>query len=113
MNGEFTVLITAIAEEMLRDIARRRGRESVEQLRALILDLRRNPEQKTQPLTGALRGFRSLHSGRFRIIVKVVRRTVRVYVVAVGWHASGSRDDIYEVAQRLLKRARIDPKSLN
>jgi mRNA-degrading endonuclease RelE of RelBE toxin-antitoxin system len=109
----FTVLITAVAEGMLRDIARRRGRAAVEQLRAVILDLRHDPEQQTQPLTGALHGLRSLHSGRFRVVVKVVRRTVRVYVVGVGWHASGDRVDVYQVVRRLIERGRIDADSLN
>lgn len=106
---EYRVVITATAEKMLKAVKKQRGRAAVEQLRELVLTLRTGPELKTEPLTGMLRGFRSLHSGRFRIVVRIVDRTITVYVVGVGWHASGERDDIYQLLQRLVERGSLDP----
>lgn len=107
-RSRYEVRMTASAEKMLKGLQRKRGRQAIETLRSIIMDLADSPLEKTQPLTGALRGLRSLHSGRFRIVVRVVERTVQVFVVGIGWHSSGDRDDIYQVLQRLARSGRLD-----
>lgn len=105
--GKYEVALTSTAIDMLRDIKRTRGKQTYEQLREAILDLAESPVEKTKPLTGLLRAFRSLHLGRFRVVVRVSDAEVRVYVVGVGWHASGDRDDIYQVLQRMASEGRL------
>jgi mRNA-degrading endonuclease RelE of RelBE toxin-antitoxin system len=104
---QYEVFITQTCKKTLKAIKKKRGEEAVRQVQALILDLAINPEQKTQPLTGMLKGFRSLHAGRFRIVIRINDRIVRVYVVGAGWHASGERDDIYQVLSRMLESGEI------
>src|SRR5438309_8231317 len=99
----YQVFITLTCKKTLKAIKKKRGVEAVQQIQELILDLAVDPEQKTQPLTGMLKGFRSLHSGRFRVVIRISERTVRVYVVGAGWHASGERDDIYQVLSRMIE----------
>ena len=58
----------------------------------------------TQALHAPLQAYRSLHCGRFRVIVKIVDHQVKiVYVMAVGWHESGSREDVYQSLQRAIR----------
>ena len=105
----YEVFITGTAAAHLRRIGKKRGRGALEQLHALIGDLTEDPESKTQALRGALSGFRSLHGGRFHVIIRISGRAVRVYVVAVGWHESGSRDDVYAALERAVRRGGIAP----
>lgn len=102
----YTVVITKPAEEMLGEL-RRFGKPGLMQIRAAIEALAVDPVRKTQPLQNELRGLRSLHVGRFRIIVEIVDRCVTVYVVAVGWHESGHREDVYRHVLRLIRSGRI------
>src|SRR5205085_11814453 len=87
-SARYQVVITATGERTLKDLLKKRGHQAIEQVRVVIQGLEEDPEQKTQPLTGMLAGFRSLHSGRFRIVIRIVHKQVRVYIVGVGWHAS-------------------------
>lgn len=109
----YEVLITETAAASLREIGRTRGRAALKQLRAVIEALAVDPEKQTEPLRGPLKGLRSKHTGRFRVIVRVAQRTVRVYVVYAGWHQSGSRADIYAAVERAVKAGMIDPSSLD
>lgn len=108
-NPTYTIIITQTCERMLKIIKKQRGRQTLDQLQALILDLRTEPEKKTQALTGMLKGFRSLHAGRFRVVVRVEQQVLRVYVVGAGWHASGERDDVYQILARMVERGTIEP----
>lgn len=66
------------------------------------------PEKQGKALLGELAGLRSLRASgqRYRIIYKVERGQVLVLVIAVGIRKEGSRRDVYELAQKLL-RARL------
>lgn len=52
-----------------------------------------------------LMGFRSLRTvgQRYRIIYRVDRNRVLVIVVAVGLRKEGDRNDIYRLAQKLVR----------
>ena len=66
------------------------------------------PSMSAQAARGELAGLRSLRSSgqRYRIICRVERSRVLVLIVAVGIREQGSRRDVYELAQKLL-RARL------
>jgi mRNA-degrading endonuclease RelE of RelBE toxin-antitoxin system len=102
----YEVVITESAKLMLKDL-KRHGKGTLEQLKRVIMGLATNPEGQTTELRAELKGFRSLHVGRFRIIIKIVEHEVKVYVVGVGWHESGDRDDVYQLVSALIKRGRI------
>jgi len=106
---EYTVEITATAGRHLSDLRKRLGKKVFLQLAQAIKNLSRDPEAKTQSLAGKLSAYRSLHVSRCRVIVRIDDKIVRVIVVAAGWHTSGSRDDVYQAAIRLLEAGRLDP----
>lgn len=108
---EYRVLVTARAAKGLKSLKKRP--DVLRQLRTAIEDLRNDPEGQTQPLAGELSQFRSLHVGRCRVVVKIDRTTVVVYVVAAGWHTSGARADVYALLKRDIKHGHIDPDQPN
>jgi mRNA interferase RelE/StbE len=64
-----------------------------------------DPDKQGKALGGALRGFRSLYvyQERYRVLYRVDRGLVQVMVVAVGIRKEGDRQDIYALAQKLLR----------
>lgn len=103
----YEVVLTETASKMLRDIKRKRGRQTYEQVKAAIQDLSQKPVQKTQALTGLLGEFRSMHLGRFRLVVKIAEAKLVVCVVGVGWHTSGDRNDVYRILERMARRGTL------
>jgi mRNA interferase RelE/StbE len=96
------IVITAAARLMLDKISDCRVRE---RLRDAIDELASEPELRGKPLVGDLKGYRSVRAvgQRYRIIYRVERLTVTVAVVAAGIRKEGSKEDIYTLAQRLVK----------
>ena len=98
----YEVLLTDHAKKNLAEL-KRFGKKTLRQLHSLLADLRNDPYGMTQPLHAPLKAYRSLHCGRFRVVIKIVDSQVKiVYVMAIGWHESGSRDDIYQSLQRAI-----------
>ena len=66
--------------------------------------LAESPEQG-KPLVGELAGFRSVRAvgQRYRIVYRVERREVVVVIVAVGRRQASNKNDIYELAKKLLR----------
>jgi mRNA interferase RelE/StbE len=64
-----------------------------------------DPEKQGAPLRGELIGFRDLRAvgQRYRIIYQVSASDSVVYVVAVGRRRSGARDDVYQLATKLVR----------
>ena len=96
------IVITAAARLMLDKISDQRVRQKVgDAIDALAFE----PELRGKPLVGDLKGYRSVRAvgQRYRIIYRVERLTVTVAVVAAGIRKEGSREDIYALAQRLVK----------
>ncbi len=58
-----------------------------------------------KPLDEDLAGYRSIRAvgQRYRIIYRVERSIVTVVVVAAGIRKAGSREDIYRVAEKLIR----------
>ena len=66
--------------------------------------LAESPEQQGKPLVGELAGFRSVRAvgQRYRIVYRVERREV-VVIVAVGRRKARDKNDLYELAKKLLR----------
>ena len=108
MTGDrFRVRLIAEAKDMLRRIGKTYGKNTYEVIRDKILDLESDPGKKGEPLGGPLQGLYSLHYSRFRIIYRIHEDEVEVIVVGAGYHASRSRDDIYQVIRRLVESGQL------
>ncbi len=65
--------------------------------------LSEEPNKQGKMLLKDLSGFRSIHAaGRYRIIYKVDKQTVIVYILAAGIRKQGDKKDIYKIAKKLL-----------
>ncbi len=98
----YRIVLTLTARSMLAAIPDRRTRERI---RDRIDGLVSEPDLQGKALLGELKGYRSLRATgqRYRIVYRVHQTQVEVLVVAVGRRAEGSRQDIYRLAQRLLR----------
>jgi mRNA interferase RelE/StbE len=67
------------------------------------------PDKQGKKLVKDLSGFRSvLAVGRYRIIYKIDKQTVIIYVLAAGIRKEGDKKDIYEIARKLLNAGLLD-----
>lgn len=103
----YRIALTLTARSMLAAITDRRTRERI---RDRIDGLAVDPDLQGKALLGELKGYRSLRAAgqRYRIIYRVHQAQVEVLVVAIGRRAEGSREDIYRLAQRLLRLRLLD-----
>ena len=93
-------MLQAITNRDIQDALRKR-------IRSLVTD----PEQQGKPLLGPLQGFRSVrvYRQRYRILYRVDRTEVFVFIVALGIRKEGDRQDIYTLAQKLLRSGLLGP----
>lgn len=76
-----------------------------------IEQLSEEPDKQGKNLVQDLSGFRSVHAaGRYRIIYKIDKKTVIVYVLAAGMRKEGGKKDIYKIAKKLLNAGLLDLK---
>ncbi len=63
------------------------------------------PEKQGKPLREGLMGFRSLRAvgQRYRILYALDTASLIVHVVAAGLRRAGARDDVYALAQKLVR----------
>ena len=108
----YRVQITETAKRMLRRIGKRYGKKVYGILRDQIADLEFNPKQKGQALRPPLEGLYSRHYSRYRVIYTVRDDAALVVAVAVGYHASGERRDIYAIVERLVASGAISREFL-
>ena len=67
------------------------------------------PDKQGKMLVKDLSGFRSIHAaGRYRIIYKVDKQTVIIYILAAGIRKQGDKKDIYEIAKKLLNAGLLE-----
>jgi mRNA interferase RelE/StbE len=67
------------------------------------------PEKQGKKLVKDLSGFLSVHAaGRYRVIYKIDKRTVIVYVLTAGIRKEGDKKDIYKIAKKLLDAGLMD-----
>jgi mRNA interferase RelE/StbE len=93
---------------MLEGISDRRVQELIAKR---IDDLKKDPDKQGKPLLGELSGYRALRAvgQRYRIIYHVEKNKVMVLIVALGIRKEGSRADVYELAQKLLRLGLLNP----
>jgi mRNA interferase RelE/StbE len=93
---------------MLREIT---NRDIQDAIRKRIRELVTDPEKQGKPLLGPLQGFRSVrvYRQRYRILYRVDRTAVVVMVVALGIRKEGDRQDIYTLAQKILRSGLLGP----
>ena len=66
--------------------------------------LAEEPDKQGKILVKELSGFRSIHAaGRYRIIYKVDKNIVIIYILAAGIRKQGDKKDIYQITKKLLK----------
>jgi mRNA interferase RelE/StbE len=73
--------------------------------------LETDPEKQGKPLREGLMGFRSLRAvgQRYRLIYSIDPDGRSVHVVAAGLRREDSRDDVYELAQKLVRLGLAPP----
>lgn len=88
--------------KMLEEISDRRIQEKI---RERIDTLKEEPEKQGKPLTGELTAYRSVRAvgQRYRIIYKVERDKILVFIVSVGIRKEGDRSDVYALAKKLIR----------
>jgi mRNA interferase RelE/StbE len=101
------ISITPTAMRMLTGISDRRIREKIV---AVIDRLVEEPEKQGKSMLGELAGFRSIRAvgQRYRIIYALKGDEIVVMVVAVGIRRDKARDDIYNLAKKLLRLGLLD-----
>ena len=102
------ISITPTAMRMLTGISDRRIREKIV---AVIDRLVEEPEKQGKSMLGELAGFRSIRAvgQRYRIIIYTLNGDeIVVMVVAVGIRRDKARDDIYNLAKKLLRLGLLD-----
>jgi mRNA interferase RelE/StbE len=101
------ISITPTAMRMLTGISDRRIREKIV---AVIDRLVEEPEKQGKAMLGELAGFRSIRAvgQRYRIIYTLNGDEIVVMVVAVGIRRDKARDDIYNLAKKLLRLGLLD-----
>ena len=101
----------ALARSAFECLGRIRDRRIREKIVERIDGLAEDPEKQGKALTAELAGYRSLRASgqRYRIIYRVEKQTVSVYVVALGLRKEGDRKDIYSLATKLLRLKLLDP----
>jgi len=107
MTSPYRVRLTPTAQTMLSAIKDRRIREAI---RDRIDGLAHDPEKQGKLLLGELKGLRSLRvvGQRYPIIDRVHEGNLEVIVVGIGRGREGDREDIYRLAQRLIRLGLLD-----
>jgi len=105
----YKIIIAPTALKALKAMTDRRMRELIVRR---IDDLMMEPEKQGKPLSGELSGYRSLRAAgqRYRIVYRVVRDRIMVYIVAIGIRREGSATDIYNLAKKLIRLKLITPE---
>ncbi|MDY6952775.1 MAG: type II toxin-antitoxin system RelE/ParE family toxin [Thermodesulfobacteriota bacterium] len=98
-----------ITDTCLGLIGRIPNRSTQRQIFNRIEKLSGDPDKQGKSLVKDLSGFRSVHAaGRYRIIYKIDKQTVIIYVLAAGIRKKGDKKDIYKIAKKLLNAGLLD-----
>ena len=103
---KYSILITDTCLRLIEKIPDKKIQRSILDR---IQKLSDEPENQGKKLVKDLAGFRSVHAaGRYRIIYKIEKRTVIIYVLAAGIRKEGDKKDIYKIAKKLLDAGLMD-----
>ncbi len=103
----YRVVLTTEAKQLLAGIQDRREQGV---LLTRLEQLAESPEQQGKPLRDDLTGYRSIRAigQRYRIVYQIVEAQVLVIVMALGRRKGGDRQDVYELASKLVKVFQVD-----
>ena len=103
---KYRILITDTCLRLIEKIPDKKMQSSILDR---IQKLSDEPDKQGKKLVKDLSGFRSVHAaGRYRIIYKIDKRTVIIYVLAAGIRKKGDKKDIYKIAKKLLDAGLMD-----
>jgi len=104
---KYSIVLTVIAKEMLNEISDARVKKKISERIDQLTD---SPDLQGKPLKGTFASYRSVRAvgQRYRIVYKVEKEKVIVYVVGIGIRKEGNRDDIYHRLIKLLESVRLD-----
>jgi len=103
---KYRILITDTCLRLIEKIPDKKIQRSILDR---IQKLSDEPEKQGKKLVQDLSGLRSVHAaGRYRIIYKIDKRTVIIYVLAAGIRKEGDKKDIYKIAKKLLDAGLMD-----
>jgi len=103
---KYRILITNTCLRLLEKIPDKKIQRSILDRIQRLSD---EPDKQGKKLVKDLSGFLSIHAaGRYRIIYKIDKRTVIVYVLAAGIRKEGDKKDIYKIAKKLLDAGLLD-----
>ena len=99
---DWNIVISPTAQKQLANISDRRVNRSIE---STIDSLETEPTRKGKPLIGDLAGYRSIRTvgQRYRVIFKLYYDQNVVYIASVGIRKDGDKNDVYAIAQKLVK----------
>jgi len=103
---KYKILITDTCLALIEKIPDKKIRHTILKR---IEGLSEEPDEQGKMLVKDLSGFRSIHAaGRYRIIYKVDKQTVIIYILATGIRKQGDQKDIYKIAKKLLNAGLLD-----
>jgi mRNA interferase RelE/StbE len=103
---KYKILITDTCLVLIEKIPDKKIRRTILKR---IEGLSEEPDKQGKMLVKDLSGFRSIHAaGRYRIIYKVDKQTVIIYILAAGIRKQGDKKDIYKIAKKLLNAGLLD-----
>jgi mRNA interferase RelE/StbE len=75
-----------------------------------IEQLKQEPEKQGKPLSGKLKGYRSVRAvgQRYRIIYRVDKEQIIVIIIGVGMRKDGSKEDIYNYLEKVFDLSKDD-----
>ena len=103
---KYKILITDTCLTLIRRI---RDQKIQRTILEHIQKLSDEPDKQGKKLVKDLSAFRSVNAaGRYRIIYKIDKQMVIIYVLAAGIRKEGDKKDIYEIARKLLNAGLLD-----
>ena len=103
---KYKILITDTCLALIEKIPDKKIRRTILKR---IEGLSEEPDKQGKMLVKDLSGFRSIYAaGRYRIIYKVDKQTVIIYILAAGIRKQGDKKDIYNIARKLLDAGLLD-----
>ena len=98
-----------ITDTCLALIERIRDKKIQRMILDRINNLAHEPDKQGKRLVKDLSGFHAIHAaGKYRIIYKIDKQTVIVYMLAVGIRKDADKKDIYQTAKKLLSAGLLD-----
>lgn len=98
---KYTIKLTNLAKKMLTEITDQRIKIKIGKR---IDKLTTSPEQQGKSLKGGLSGYRSIRAvgQRYRIVYKIEREGVIVYIIGIGIRKEGGKGDVYAQLKKML-----------